>query len=101
MMVVRSRVRYLSTDATCSGLSPSFTQVSSSNLGLSWSGNYLAIDGTSAAVDGGDNGVCSPTDQRGWPRPWDGNGDGTVTCDVGAFEYIPGLASTSMPLVVR
>jgi hypothetical protein len=29
------------------------------------------------------------TDQRGRPRPVDGNGDGVVACDIGAFEFVP------------
>jgi hypothetical protein len=29
---------------------------------------------------------CPPTDQRGAPRPADGNEDGTTACDIGAFE---------------
>ena len=40
----------------------------------------------SPAVDAGDNGACPGTDQRGMPRPVDGNGDGTATCDIGSFE---------------
>jgi predicted outer membrane repeat protein len=31
-----------------------------------------------------------PIDQRGEPRPADGSGDGTATCDIGAVEYQPG-----------
>ncbi|MFP5306685.1 MAG: choice-of-anchor Q domain-containing protein [Gammaproteobacteria bacterium] len=31
-------------------------------------------------------GNCPPTDQRGAPRPADGNYDGVVRCDLGAFE---------------
>jgi hypothetical protein len=32
---------------------------------------------------------CLATDQRGVVRPKDGNGDGTVRCDVGAAEFDP------------
>jgi CSLREA domain-containing protein len=39
----------------------------------------------SPAIDAGDNTTCITTDQRGIARH-DGNGDGTVTCDVGAYE---------------
>jgi len=32
---------------------------------------------------------CPATDQRGQPRPTDGNGDSVATCDVGAVEFVP------------
>ncbi len=47
----------------------------------------LALAPTSPAVDHGDSSVCEALDQRGVTRPLDGDGDGTATCDVGAFEY--------------
>jgi hypothetical protein len=34
------------------------------------------------------------TDQRGRPRPVDGNGDRTVACDIGAFEFAPVVETT-------
>jgi hypothetical protein len=40
----------------------------------------------SPAIDAGDNNGCPTTDQRGLPRPVDGNGDGVARCDMGAFE---------------
>lgn len=40
----------------------------------------------SPAVDAGDNALCSEYDQRGEPRPVDGDGDGTAVCDIGAVE---------------
>ena len=52
----------------------------------------LAVAG-SPAIDAGnpsgcrDNaGMLLPTDQRGFARPADGNNDGTVRCDIGAYE---------------
>jgi hypothetical protein len=53
-----------------------------------------AIAGTSPATDGGNPQGCSSvdgqvldTDQRGFVRPVDGKGDGTIRCDIGAFEF--------------
>jgi hypothetical protein len=42
----------------------------------------------SPVVDAGDNTACPPTDQRGEPRPVDGNEplDGVADCDIGAIE---------------
>ena len=39
-----------------------------------------------AEIDRGQAAACPPTDQRGLPRPVDGDGDGTATCDAGAVE---------------
>ncbi|MFQ5665490.1 MAG: choice-of-anchor Q domain-containing protein [Candidatus Binatia bacterium] len=40
----------------------------------------------SPAIDAGDNAGCPATDQRGAPRPTDGNADGAPVCDIGAVE---------------
>lgn len=51
------------------------------------------VDG-SLARDRGDpdppdaGGSCETVDQRGLPRPADGDDDGTARCDVGAFEFV-------------
>ncbi|MGD8689017.1 MAG: choice-of-anchor Q domain-containing protein [Gammaproteobacteria bacterium] len=41
---------------------------------------------TSAAIDAGDDNGCPNNDQREGIRPADGNLDGTLVCDIGAFE---------------
>jgi hypothetical protein len=50
---------------------------------------YLQPFPDSPAVDGGDPDFCPPLDQRGKPRV-DGDGNGSVTCDIGAVEFQPG-----------
>lgn len=56
----------------------------------------------SPAIDSGSPTVCPATDQRGVTRPIDGNGDGIVRCDIGAYEYEPGIFIFNfLPLIVR
>ncbi len=45
-----------------------------------------ALSRTSPAIDAGLSTACPRTDQRGEPRPADGNHDGSAACDAGAFE---------------
>ena len=51
----------------------------------------------SPAIDAGDNAHCPATDQRGAPRPTDGNADGIFACDIGAYEAPGPLAFTPTP----
>ena len=52
-------------------------------------GGYLPLLPGSRAIDAGDAGACSPTEQLGLTRPIDGNGDGFRACDIGAVEFYP------------
>jgi hypothetical protein len=54
-----------------------------------------ALPADSPAIDEG-SADCPPpaTDQRGQMRAVDGDGDNTATCDVGAFELVPGATPT-------
>lgn len=50
----------------------------------------MALRRSSPAIDAGSPVFCPVTDQRGVARPQDGDGDGTVACDIGAFErWVP------------
>lgn len=40
----------------------------------------------SPAIDTANNATCALSDQRGAPRPQDGNGDSSAICDMGAYE---------------
>ena len=54
------------------------------NGGPTWT---QALLWSSPAIDAGDNAKCTSTDQRGVPRPIDGDWDGIAICDIGSFEY--------------
>lgn len=54
----------------------------------------------SPLLDAGDAAACPATDQRGFARPADGDGDGAPGCDIGAFE-LGGWIKTFMPIVGR
>ena len=74
------------------------------NGGSTWT---HALSSISPAVDRGDDTICAVSpidnlDQRGVKRPYDGNGDGLLRCDIGAYEYngLPPYHSI-LPIVLR
>ena len=82
----------LSSDATCSFTEPSDQQNTDPDLlPLSPNGGPTlnhAPDVNSPAIDAGNNAACPSPDQRGQPRPQDGDIDGTPICDIGAVEVV-------------
>jgi hypothetical protein len=59
---------------------------------------------SSPCVDAGDNSVAPAEDLNGDSRPQDGDGDGTATVNMGAYEVTfdpPDMPSIYLPLVIR
>ena len=78
-------------DGTCNTVSAINLKTGDPQLiGLQPNGTFALLDG-SPAIDTGDNSTCLAIDQRGKPRPIDGNNDGSVICDIGAVEKEPGV----------
>ena len=57
----------------------------------------MALGAGSAAIDAGNNATCPAADQRGFARA-DGDGNGSVICDVGAYEAAAGTTSPTNTL---
>ena len=87
-----SRGHNLSTDGSCGFTSPG-DRMADPLLGpLQNDGGATATHAllpSSPAIDAGDDTNCADTDQRGAPRPADGNADGIRACDIGAYEVSP------------
>jgi CSLREA domain-containing protein len=95
----------MDSDTTCGLAAPSIPG-GNANLGPLQNNGGLtqthALQDGSQAIDRGNNGICPTTDQRGEPRPQDGNVDGSAVCDIGAYErttiykgYLPFISSDS------
>jgi predicted outer membrane repeat protein len=80
----------LSSDASCGLPAPELNNANPLLGPLSSSAGttpvYTPLFG-SPAIDRGVNTGCPATDQRGAARPIDGDGNGTLVCDIGAVEY--------------
>ncbi len=57
-----------------------------------------ALGEGSPAIDAGNPLSCPSVDQRGYVRPIDGDGGGTASCDMGAYEYASYPATFSLTL---
>jgi CSLREA domain-containing protein len=83
--------RNMDTDGTCQLDGPSDQEGVDPQLGpLADNGGLSpthALAHSSPAIDNGNASICSEVDQRGLPRPADGNGDGNPVCDIGAYEF--------------
>ena len=73
------------------GVDPKLAPLLYNKMSLTWT---HALKTGSPAIDAGAPGACQPVDQRGVLRAVDGNGDGAINCDIGAFEYLPPKTTT-------
>ena len=85
---ITSQGHNLDSGSTCGLSNPGDLSNTDPLLGPLDGGTHALLLG-SPAIDAGDSVGCPATDQRGISRPQDGNGDGSYTCDIGAFERLP------------
>jgi hypothetical protein len=88
----------IASDDTCTG--DSFTVIGDAKIGVLQDNGGMTLTHAllpgSPAIDSGREIIGLSSDQRGEPRPKDGNGDGASANDVGAFEY-NGIVTLSTP----
>lgn len=61
---------------------------------------YALLEG-SPAIDTADNLNCPVADQRGMPRPVDGDGDNDAVCDIGSFEFGESTFVVYLPVMLK
>jgi hypothetical protein len=99
-------LRWPSTDSTC------FGAFGDPKLGaLADNGGHtrtMALGSGSAAIDAGSNAICAAApvnnlDQRRYTRPADGDSNGSLVCDIGAYEAgaVSSVHLLFLPLVER
>ncbi len=80
----------LDSDGSCNVFASNHTTVAEAKLGpLQDNGGFTPTHrplADSPVIDANDAGLCDDLDQRGFTRPFDGDADGTVRCDIGAVE---------------
>ena len=63
--------------------------------------SLASVNPMGQAIDSGNNITCETIDQRGWGRPVDGDEDGSAICDIGAYEYVPGMQFVYLPILLK
>jgi hypothetical protein len=53
--------------------------------------SVIAYGPTSPVIDAANSSQCPATDALGSSRPRDGNGDGVIACDIGAYELVDAI----------
>ena len=72
---------------TCVGVISNFGNISADPLFVNPAANDYHLQAGSPAIDRGTNVAVSARDLAGQPRITDGDGDGSLVIDMGAFEH--------------